>query len=152
MAENDAGTPDRPTTRTTTRSADSGPQTAPSTSDEAVGGTPAPSYHESRLTTDAGARPKVDPRDSGAQVNTPGDTEGARATLEAVQEAYDREQERGYRGLATDPTPNENYTASGVNADLPTPETERRIDTRLGQQAIVTNAGDALAASSDDDR
>lgn len=40
-----------------------------------------------------------------------------------VQEKMDKEQANGFRGLAADPTPNENYTVAGVTSDAPTPET-----------------------------
>lgn len=45
---------------------------------------------------------------------------------EQVQEMVDAEQEKGYRGIVPDPTPNANYSAanSTVQNDLPTPETD----------------------------
>lgn len=46
------------------------------------------------------------------------------ATVTAAQEAMDAEHERGYRGVAVDPTPNEHYTVAGVTAGKPTPETD----------------------------
>lgn len=45
-------------------------------------------------------------------------------TQAAAQEAMDAEQEQGFRGVAVDPTPNENYTVAGVTAGKPTPETD----------------------------
>lgn len=45
---------------------------------------------------------------------------------EQVQEAVDRETEQGFRGVEVDPTPNENYTVSGVTAGKPTPETDEK--------------------------
>lgn len=35
----------------------------------------------------------------------------------------DKENAQGYRGVATDDTPNENYTVAGVTSGKPTPET-----------------------------
>lgn len=43
-----------------------------------------------------------------------------------VQKNMDVEQEKGYRGAAVDPTPNENYTVAGVTAGKPTPETDAK--------------------------
>lgn len=34
------------------------------------------------------------------------------------------EQDRGYRGVLVDPTPNANYTVAGVTSGKPTPETD----------------------------
>lgn len=48
---------------------------------------------------------------------------GARALQDAVNKKVYAEVENGYRGVNTDPTPNENYTLKGVGAGLPTPET-----------------------------
>lgn len=55
----------------------------------------------------------------------------ADAGVEEVQDKVDEASERGYIGFVPDPTPNENYTLSGVNQDMPTPET----DPDLAQQA-----------------
>lgn len=41
-----------------------------------------------------------------------------------VQERFDREDERGYRGTVADPTPNSAYTVAGVTSGEPTPETD----------------------------
>lgn len=41
-----------------------------------------------------------------------------------VAQRMEKELEQGYVGTVPDPTPNENYTASGVNEGLPTPETD----------------------------
>ncbi|MGW4971805.1 hypothetical protein ACWEP3_17760 [Streptomyces albidoflavus] len=43
---------------------------------------------------------------------------------EAIQKEVDAADAQGYLGVATDPTPNENYTLAGVTAGLPTPETD----------------------------
>lgn len=41
-----------------------------------------------------------------------------------VQETVDQENDQGFVGVTTDPTPNENYTVAGVTAGKPTPETD----------------------------
>lgn len=41
----------------------------------------------------------------------------------STQAAADKEADQGYRGVATDNTPNENYTVAGVTSGKPTPET-----------------------------
>lgn len=46
------------------------------------------------------------------------------ATARQVNEQLTAEQEQGYRGVAIDPTPNENYTVKGVTSGAPTPETD----------------------------
>jgi hypothetical protein len=46
------------------------------------------------------------------------------AGAEQVQETMDAEQEQGFRGVKTDPTPDEHYTVAGVTAGKPTPETD----------------------------
>jgi len=69
----------------------------------------------------AKAEPKiVTPKDDaleGANVN--GDLGAAE-----VQAKMDQETEQGFRGVKVDPTPNENYTVSGVTSGAPTPETD----------------------------
>lgn len=47
------------------------------------------------------------------------------AGLDEVQAKADKETKQGFRGVETDPTPNENYTVDGVLAGKPTPETDR---------------------------
>ncbi len=42
----------------------------------------------------------------------------------AVQAQVDHEQDQGYRGDKTDPTPNSAYTVQGVVSGEPTPETD----------------------------
>ncbi len=42
-----------------------------------------------------------------------------------VQATFDEAAEKGYFGESPDKTPRENYTLAGVNADKPTPETDR---------------------------
>jgi hypothetical protein len=43
---------------------------------------------------------------------------------DAVQAATDKATEKGFIGVAADPTPNENYTVAGVTSGKPTPETD----------------------------
>lgn len=40
-----------------------------------------------------------------------------------VQEKMDEITDKGFRGVAVDPTPNDAYTVSGVTSGAPTPET-----------------------------
>jgi hypothetical protein len=40
-----------------------------------------------------------------------------------VQDRVDEAENKGHLGTAPDPTPNENYTVSGVTSGKPTPET-----------------------------
>jgi hypothetical protein len=62
-----------------------------------------------------------------------------------VQQIVDQENEQGYRGTATDPTPNDNYTVSGVTSGAPTPETDANAFTEAnaavrGKTGIEENA------------
>lgn len=50
----------------------------------------------------------------------------------AVQDAEAKATEDGFRGVATDPTPNEHYTVSGVTAGKPTPETDPKQAAAVG--------------------
>lgn len=45
----------------------------------------------------------------------------------SVQKQIDEENEQGFVGEKVDPTPNENYTAAGQAAGLPTPETDEKL-------------------------
>jgi hypothetical protein len=45
----------------------------------------------------------------------------------ALQKQIDEENEQGFVGTKVDPTPNENYTAAGQAAGLPTPETDDEL-------------------------
>lgn len=49
-----------------------------------------------------------------------------------VQKKMDVEQEQGFRGTVTDPTPNENYTVAGVTAGAPTPENNPEAAAAVG--------------------
>lgn len=56
----------------------------------------------------------------------------------AVQAAFDKETEQGYRGeAATDPTPNENYTVAGVISGAPTPETDHDAALEAQQSGLT---------------
>ena len=46
---------------------------------------------------------------------------------ENVKQLFDEADEKGYFGLVTDPTPNENYTLRGVASGAPTPETDEDL-------------------------
>jgi hypothetical protein len=68
-------------------------------------------------------------RNDGGNATSPSKTtEPAPSTRDTgsaeVQEKVDAEQERGFRGVEVDPTPNENYTVAGVTSGAPTPETD----------------------------
>lgn len=43
-----------------------------------------------------------------------------------VQSNFDQINEQGFVGTEVDPTPNENYTVSGVTSGKPTPETDEK--------------------------
>jgi hypothetical protein len=60
------------------------------------------------------------------QSTPPADDVGQAEVTEAVKEAN----AKGYYGVVTDETPNENYTVAGVLAGKPTPETESRGERR----------------------
>ncbi len=67
--------------------------------------------------------------------------------LDQVQETIDAENEKGFRGVETDSTPNENYTLQGVGKGLPTPETDAAQAQKVRQETggsitnIERNAG-----------
>jgi hypothetical protein len=42
-----------------------------------------------------------------------------------AQKVADEGAEKGFRGVEVDPTPNENYSVSGVTSGKPTPETDK---------------------------
>lgn len=50
-----------------------------------------------------------------------------------VQAAVDEETDRGLAGLEIDPTPNENYTVSGVTSGKPTPETDEKAAAKAAE-------------------
>ena len=59
-----------------------------------------------------------------------------------VQEKVDADEARGYRGIETDPTPNENYTVAGVTSGAPTPETDDDAadEARKAQKSVAGQA------------
>ena len=61
---------------------------------------------------------------------------------DAVQKQLDVETDQGYRGVAVDPTPNENYTLAGQNAGKPTPETDERAAAKAREAAAGREAAD----------
>jgi len=44
-----------------------------------------------------------------------------------VQQQFDEADDKGYFGDVPDPTPNDNYTVSGVTSGAPTPETDDEL-------------------------
>lgn len=57
-----------------------------------------------------------------------------------LQANIDEINEKGYRGTAIDPTPNENYTVAGVTAGKPTPETDADLEAEA-RAASFTDGG-----------
>lgn len=73
----------------------------------------------------AARKPAVTDADTDAIAKAKADAEAADSEVAgAVQAAVDVETEQGFRGLAVDPTPNENYTLAGQVEGAPTPETD----------------------------
>jgi len=60
-----------------------------------------------------------------------------------VQKRTDAELEQGFRGIETDPTPNENYTVQGVTAGKPTPETDQDHAEKVRRHTLGIERGDA---------
>lgn len=54
------------------------------------------------------------------------DAKSAERDNREVEEKVDDETAQGFRGVAVDPTPRENYTVQGVVAGKPTPETDAK--------------------------
>jgi hypothetical protein len=67
-----------------------------------------------------------------AEVQKAADEAGA----DEVQASFDEAAEKGYFGETPDPTPRENYTASGVGQGLPTPESDPEV--RMNQPPRLT--------------
>lgn len=57
-----------------------------------------------------------------------------------VQDAVDEEVERGFNGTEVDPTPNENYTLSGVTSGKPTPETDEKAAAKAAESASAARS------------
>lgn len=51
-----------------------------------------------------------------------------------VQRVTDEVQDRGFFGVEADPTPNENYTVTGVTSGKPTPETDPEFAREVRQK------------------
>lgn len=66
-----------------------------------------------------------------------------------VQSAMDEITDKGFRGEAVDPTPNENYTVAGVTSGAPTPETDIQAEAEAADAAGThgTPLADAVAAN-----
>lgn len=68
-----------------------------------------------------------------------------------LQERIDAENAQGFRGTATDTTPDENYTVAGVTSGAPTPETDPatakkvRDESGLGLSPLESAARDNAA-------
>lgn len=60
-----------------------------------------------------------------------------------VQAKADKELEQGFRGIETDPTPNENYSVAGVTSNRPTPETDDAQADAVREHARGVERGDA---------
>jgi hypothetical protein len=60
-----------------------------------------------------------------------------------VQKRVDEETEQGFRGIETDPTPNENYTVQGVTSGKPTPETDAGAAEDARKRTADVERGDA---------
>ena len=60
----------------------------------------------------------------GTSDSTSSKSKPTQSTASAVDARLIKEQEQGFRGVEVDPTPNENYTVSGVTSNAPTPETD----------------------------
>lgn len=68
-----------------------------------------------------GDHPENSPEGKQAKV----DAAAADQSTQYAQQVADEGAEKGYRGIETDPTPNENYTIAGVTSGAPTPETDK---------------------------
>lgn len=60
-----------------------------------------------------------------------------------VQADVDKETDQGFRGIKTDPTPNENYTVQGVLAGKPTPETDPDHAEAVRRKVLGIERGEA---------
>lgn len=57
-----------------------------------------------------------------------------------VKQQIDVDNERGYRGVEADPTPNDHYTLAGVVANKPTPETDpKQAEKASGHAAKIAS-------------
>lgn len=69
-----------------------------------------------------------------------------------VQEKFDEANEQGYFGVTTDPTPDEHYTASGVNEGLPTPETDPEQAAKVAEHQRKLGAGEDVTKGTSKDK
>lgn len=76
------------------------------------------------IVTQSGGTKAAKAKATAAGVPTEGINVDGDAGAAEVQARVDAEQEKGYRGVVTDPTPNEHYTVEGVTSGKPTPETD----------------------------
>lgn len=63
-----------------------------------------------------------------------------RTPEDRVQAAVDEDTDRGLTGLEIDPTPNENYTVSGVTSGKPTPETDEKAAAKAAEAATAARS------------
>jgi hypothetical protein len=68
------------------------------------------------------------------------DAQASDPTLAEVQRVADKEAEQGFRGVEADPTPNENYSVSGVTSGAPTPETDKEQAKKVREHQDVVQA------------
>lgn len=78
------------------------------------------------------------------------DAEGERHAAPSAKSDAGRDQaqarmdvinDQGFRGVAVDPTPNENYTVAGVTSGAPTPETDVDLEAEArGAGPLATEA------------
>lgn len=55
-----------------------------------------------------------------------------------VQASVDEDNDKGFHGVKTDPTPDEHYSVAGVLAGLPTPETDAEA-AALADRSLANN-------------
>lgn len=67
---------------------------------------------------------KSHPENSPEGQQAKADVVNADQSTAEVQKRFDEDEARGFRGVETDPTPNEAYTIAGVTSGAPTPETD----------------------------
>lgn len=57
-------------------------------------------------------------------------------TVAEVQKIADAENEKGFRGIEVDSTPNENYSVQGVTSGAPTPETDKEHAKKVREDVL----------------
>lgn len=89
---------------------------------------------------------KPHPENSPEGQKAKADAVAADTSTAEVQRQADEEQARGFRGIETDPTPNENYSVAGVTKGAPTPETDdKAFDEAQRAQADVARRASGVA-------